>query len=251
MEVTSAKKLEGSRAKALLESREVELKAALLQARERYVADSPEVTQLERFLADTRNQLSQEGPFITIGEDRIVNPVYTDLRQRLGAVLAQLASAKASLAEKQGPLALLEERLHQIPGLVKQITEMNRARESLELRHKLLRERLMMADVSRTTVGTIAQSVHVIDLAHPSMKPTWPRNIVLVPAALAMGLLVGCVVAVLRELLSSKVNRDRIASRRDMPIYAVIGLRGTDRPLWSESFSGDNRPIAERLRLMS
>jgi uncharacterized protein involved in exopolysaccharide biosynthesis len=249
-EVTSAKKLEGSRAKALLQSREVELNAALLQTRERYVADSPEVTQLERFLAETRAQLAQEVPFVEIGQDRIVNPIHTDLRQRLNGILAQLASARATLAQKQVPLAELEARLHEIPGLVKQITQMNRTRESLELRYKLLRERLMMADVSRTTVGTIAQSVHIIDYAHPSAKPIWPRNIVLVPAALAMGLFVGIVVAVLRELFSAKVNRDRLAARRDMPVYAVIELRLAGGPRLAESLSNDTRPVAERLRLI-
>jgi uncharacterized protein involved in exopolysaccharide biosynthesis len=247
-EVTNAKKLEGSRAKALLESREVELTAALVQTRERYVGDSPEVRQLERFLVETRTLLKQEAPFIEIGQDRIVNPIHTDMRQRLNAVLAQLASARATLAEKQAPLAELEKRMNSIPGLVQQITQMNRTRESLELRYKLLRERLMMADVSRATVGTIGQSVHIIDSARPSFKPIWPRNIIMVPAALAMGLFVGVVVAVLRELFSAQVNRDRLSSRRDMPLYAVVTLRGAQSQALP-SVSGDGRSVAERLRL--
>lgn len=247
-EVTNAKKLEGSRTKLLLESREVELNAALQQTRDRYTADSPEVQQIERFLAETRAKLKLEVPLVEVGQDRIVSPIHTDMRQRLNAILAQLASARASLAEKQAPLAELESRMNSIPGLVQKITEMNRARESLELRYKLLRERLMMADVSRATVATIGQSVHIIDSARPSFKPVWPRNIIMVPAALATGLFIGIVVAVLRELLSDRVNRDRLSARRDMPLYAVVALRGAAQGVSSHPAGASGQSVLERLR---
>ena len=247
-EIINAKKLEGSRAKALLQSREVELNAALIQTRERFVADSPEVTQLERFLAETRSTLKQESSFVEVGQDRILSPFHTEMRQRLNGILAQLAAAKATLAEKQAPLAELEARLYSIPALVKKITELNRNREGLELRYKLLRERAMMADVSRATVATAGPSVHVVDYALPPMKPAWPRNIILVPAALGIGLLVGVLVAVLLELLSPRVNRDRLAGRRDMPIYALIALPGALSPGLLDSLARDVRPVAERLR---
>ena len=248
-EIISGNRLESSRSRGLLQSREVELNAALIQTRERYVADAPEVTQLERFLAETRTMLKQEPALVDVGQDRVVNPLRTDLRQRLNGVLAQLAAAKATLAEKQTPLIALEQRIGQIPALVRQITEFNRSRESLELRYKLLRERAMMADVSRATVSTSAQSVHVIDYASPPMKASWPRNIILVPAALAVGWLIGVLAAVLHELFSARVTRDRLSAHRSMPVYAVISLRGGPAHGLAAELSTDLRPVAERLRL--
>ena len=247
-EIVSGNRLEGSRSRALLQTREVELNAALVQTRERYVADSPEVTQLERFLTETRVMLKQEPALVDVGQDRIVNPLRTDLRQRLTGVLSQLAAAKASLTEKQAPLVELESRIGQIPSLVKQITEINRSRETLELRHKLLRERAMMADVSRATVSTSAQSVKVIDYASPPMKASWPRNIILVPAALGVGWLVGILAAVLHELFSAKVNRDRLVARRNLPLYALISLNGNRQPVITGNLLVDARPVTERLR---
>jgi uncharacterized protein involved in exopolysaccharide biosynthesis len=248
-ELVSGKKLEGSRAKAILQTREVELTAALLQTRERYVADAPEVAQVERFLAETRALLKQEPAVVEVGQERIASPIHTELRQRLNGVLAQLASARATLAEKRAPLEALEKRMYQIPELVKTITELNRKRESLELRHKLLRERAMMADVSRSTVATTAPSVRVVDYAQPPMKASWPRNIILVPAALVAGLLVGLLVAVMREVFSARVNRDRLAARRELPVYAVIGLPSLSATAFAGSLARDARPAAERLRL--
>ena len=155
---------------------------------------------------------------------------------------------KASLTEQQAPLVELERRIGQIPSLVKQITEINRSRETLELRHKLLRERAMMADVSRATVSTSAQSVKVIDYASPPMKASWPRNIILVPAALGVGWLVGILAAVLHELFSAKVNRDRLVARRNLPLYALISLNGNRQPVITGNLLVDARPVTERLR---
>jgi len=230
-EVISSKRLADSSVKGLLQSRAFELDATLQQVRERYRPDSPEVTQLEKLLSETRATLQRDPGAVEVGQDRTLNPVHSDLRQRLNLVMAQLASARASLASKQAPLAELESRIYNVPVLVKEITDLNRTREGLELRYKLLRERAMMADVSRSTVATTAPSVRIIDYARPSAKPVWPVNIIVLPSALLAGLIAGLGIALTLELVTARVNRDRIATRRDMPVYAVICLpvRPADR----------------------
>lgn len=223
-EVVSSKRLADSSVKGLLQAREFELDATLQQVRERYRPGSPEVTQLEKLLAETRATLKRDPGAVEIGQDRTLNPAHTDLRQRLNLVVAQLASARASLASKKAPLAELEQRIYKVPALVKEITELSRAREGLELRYKLLRERAMMAEVSRSTVDTTAPSVRIIDYARPPSKPDWPVNIIVLPGALLAGLIAGLGIALTLELVTGRVNRDRIATRRDMPVYAVIRL---------------------------
>lgn len=223
-EIVASKSIADSRVKGLLQTREFELSEALRQLKDRYRPDSPEVRQLQQQLDDTRATLSREAAAVEIAHDRTVNPVYNDLRQRLNLVQGQLASARASLAEKQAPLAELEKRMYSVPVLIKQIGAINRDREGLELRYKLLRERAMMADVSRATVSLTTPSVRITDYARPSADPAWPKNIVVVPAALGMGLFIGLALALLLELLNTRVNRDRLASRRDMPIYAAVRL---------------------------
>ena len=223
-EIVASKSIADSRVKGLLQTREFELSEALRQLKDRYRPDSPEVLQLQQQLADTRASLARESAAVEVAQDRTVNPVYNDLRQRLNLVHGQLASARASLAEKQAPLAELEKRMYSVPVLIKQIGAINRDREGLELRYKLLRERAMMADVSRATVSVTSPSVRIIDYARPSANPAWPKNIVVVPAALGMGLFIGLALALLLELLNTRVNRDRLASRRDMPIYATVRL---------------------------
>jgi hypothetical protein len=59
---------------------------------------------------------------------------------------------------------------------------------------------------------------------------------------------VGILAAVLHELLSTKVTRDRLVARRNLPLYALISLRGDRQPVLSGNLSVDTRPVAERLR---
>ena len=247
-EIVHAKTLQDSRIKGMLQAREHELSTTLQKDRERFVATSPEVMQLETFLAETRGAIAGQPDKVEVGQERILNPVYSELRQKQNNLSAQLASAKATLAAKRAPYAELENRMVRIPALVKNVIEQGRIREGLEMRYKLLRDRMMQADVSRATAISAPPSMHIIEAANPPMKPMWPKNLILVPAALGMGLLLGFGMALWAELFSSRVNRDRLVSRPDIPVYAVIDLQPAGLP---GTGSGDSRPVVERLRRVS
>ena len=250
-EVVQARTLQDSSVKGMLQNRLFQLSTNLQQDRERFVPDSPEVAQLEKFVAETRGALQQESDKVEVGQQKILNPTFTELQQKQNGLLAQLASAKAMLAAKQAPLAVLEKRMDQIPSLVKSMIEQGRNREGLELRYKLLRDRMMQADVSRTTLGSALASVRVIDFANPPMKASWPKNIILFPAALALGLFVGFGLALWAEMFSSRVNRDRLASRADIPVYALVDLRRESHPGLPGMIPQYSQSALNRLRRVS
>ena len=247
-EIISSTKLQDSQTKSSLETRLSQLTTSLQVERERYVPTSPEVTQLEKLVAETQESLKQEPDKVVVGQDRILNPLYAEAEQRRSSVIGQLASARAALDAKRGPLLELEQRMAQIPGLTKTILEQARMRDGLETRYKLLRDRAMQADVTRATVASAPPSVRVIDYASPPMKPIWPRTIILVPAALALGLFLGIVLALLTEVFSSRVTRDRLAMRPEIPLYAVIDLRNGMVSDARGTLSRDSRSVVERLR---
>lgn len=250
-EVVQARTLQDSTVKGMLQTRLFQLSTSLQQDRERFVPNSPEVVQLEKFVTEARGALAEQSEKVETGQQRMINPVFTELHQKRNNLVSQLASARATLAAKKGPLIELEKRMDQMPGLIKTVLEQNRVRDGLELRYKLLRDRMMQADVSRSTSGSAPASVRVIDFASIPMKPVWPKNVVLFPATLGSGLLMGFVLAVLAELFSSRVNRDRLASRRDIPLYAVVNLRTETPSSTAGSDLRDTRPIAQRLRKTS
>jgi uncharacterized protein involved in exopolysaccharide biosynthesis len=155
----------------------------------------------------------------------MVNPTHTELRSRQQSLKGQLAAAYATLESKNKPMAELEVRMNNFPAMVRTMTETGRIREGYEARYKLLRDRLMVAEVSRATILSAPASIRVIDYASPPMKQSWPRMIILVPSALALGLSLGFGMALLAELFSSRVNRDRLSSHPEYPVYAVIDMR--------------------------
>jgi uncharacterized protein involved in exopolysaccharide biosynthesis len=224
-EIVQAKTLQDSKVKNMLLAREFELKNTLQQMRERYRPDAPDVQELERQLAEVRVYLAKEPDKVSVAEERVRNPAYSELRQRQQSLMSQIASARAVLEAKRRPLAAFEQRVGSFPMIVKTITEQSRVREGLEARYKLLRDRAMMADVSRAAVASAPASVRVIDYATPPMRANWPKMIVLVPSTLALGLFLGFGMALLAELFSTVVNRDRLSSRPEYPVYAVINLR--------------------------
>lgn len=250
-EIVSARSLQDSKVKGMLQAREFELNSSLQQMRERYQPSSPEIMQLERSLAETRSALAKEPDKVEVGQERVMNPAHSELRQRQQSLRTQLASAKASLEAKRAPLAQLERRMNEVPQIVKAMIEQGRIREGLEARYKLLRDRAMMADVSRAAVSSAPPSVRVIDYATPPMKQTWPKMIILVPSVLALGLFLGFGLALLAELFSSRVNRDRLSSRPEFPVYAVVSLRPDHMPRLPravpEALAGPGSAIA-RLR---
>lgn len=250
-EIVSGRTLQDSKVKGLLEAREMDLRNSLLQSSQKYAPDSPEVTDLKKLLSETQAMLDRQPDKVEVGEDRIVNPVYTELRQKENNLRAQLASSRAALAAKQAPLAEYENRMALVPKLSETMLEQSRFRDGLEMRYKVLRQRMMQAEVSRAAIGSASPSVQVIDYASPPMKPIWPKNIILVPSALAVGLLVGFILAMLAEIFSSRVNRDRLVSHPEIPVYAVIDLRPDGPPALPGPISGDTRSVVERLRRLS
>ena len=224
-EIVRGKTQQDSKGKGLMQGREYELVATLQAMRERYRPDSPDIQQLERQLAEVRGSLASEPDKVTVAQETIVNPAYTELRARQQSIKTQLASAQATLAAKRKPMEELEKRMNEYPQMVKTITEFGRVREGLESRYKLLRDRLMMADVSRAAVASAPASIRVIDYAGMPIRASWPKMIILVPAALALGLFLGFGMALLAELFSTSVNRDRLSSRPEYPVYAVIDMR--------------------------
>jgi uncharacterized protein involved in exopolysaccharide biosynthesis len=224
-EVVQAKTMQDSKIKGLMQGREFELNSVLQAMRERYRADSPDIQQIERQLAEIRGSLAKEPDKVMVAQETIMNPAYTELRARQQSLKTQLASAKATLATKSKPMGELETRMNLYPQMVRTITEYGRVREGLESRYKLLRDRLMMADVSRASVASAPASIRIIDYASMPMRASWPRMIILAPSALALGLFLGFGMALLAELFSTSVNRDRLSSRPEYPVYAVIDMR--------------------------
>lgn len=222
-EIVNGRTLQESRVRTLLAQREFELASALQGLEERFRPDSPEVQEARRLLADARAKLAAEPERSELVQTKMVNPAHQSLRSQQQQLTAQLASHRAMLVRHRAEYAELSERLDALPVIFREAHTLARKRDALEGRFKLLNERFMMADVSRSAAASTPSVLRVVDYAAPPMKRSWPDLKILLPAAVVVGLVIGIGLAWLAELFSAKVTRERLAARRDLPLYAVVG----------------------------
>jgi uncharacterized protein involved in exopolysaccharide biosynthesis len=224
-EIVNARTVQESHLRTMMQAREFELSNNVKALAERYRPDSPELEEARRLLTDTRSALAKEPGKTELSESRVMNPTYVSLRQQEQSLQSQLESNRATLAKKREEFAVLNRRMEALPAIFSQSHVLQRRREAAEARYKMLNDRFMMADVSRSSVMTAPASLRVVDYAQPPMRKAWPDLKILLPAAILVGLIFGIGLALIAEMFSKRVTRHRLAGRRDLPVYAVVGMR--------------------------
>lgn len=249
VEVVSGRTLQESRVRSLMQQREFELNTTLQGMAERYRPDAPELMETQRLLAEARAALAREPERSELAQTKVLNPAHQTLRAQQQQLNATLASNRAMLSLRRNDFAALSARLDSLPQLFREAQGIARKRDALEARYRLLNERFMMADVSRSAATRSPSSLRVVDFAAPPMKKSWPDLKILLPAAVVVGLLFGVGLAVLAEMFSAKVTRGRLATRRDLPLYAVVGAVAPAPVRALRSAGGDAAPMWPRTAL--
>jgi uncharacterized protein involved in exopolysaccharide biosynthesis len=224
-EIVSVRSYEGSRVRAMLQAREFELANALKALMERYRPDSPEVLETQRLLADTRAALVKEPERSELSQSKILNPAYENLRSQRQTTLTQIEANEATLAKHRIEFKQLSDRMDAMPTIFAQLHIINRERAALEARYKLIQDRYMMAEVSRSAALSAPSILRVIDYASPPMKQNWPNLKLLIPATIVIGMILGIGLAIVIEVFSGRATRDRLSGRRDLPVYAAVRMQ--------------------------
>lgn len=225
-EIIRGRTFQNSQLRDTIETRVFELSNQLRQAREHYVAGAPEIEEIERLLAANEAALAKEPEKGELTRSGVANPVFETLRQRQQDLTAELAASRANLQLQRAALDDLTKRIEGLPALFKTSQDFSRKIHGLEEQYSLLRERLMMADVSRATAKSAPASIRVVEYAQPPEKQSWPNMKLLLAAALVLGTIAGIGLALLVELFNVRVTRDRLTGRSDLPVYADVQLPG-------------------------
>ena len=110
-----------------------------------------------------------------------------------------------------------------IPEKMKISHEMEREHEILEKKYSVLKDKYMIASVSRASVDSARPSMRVVEWAIPPEKPSWPSWKILVAAALVLGAMMGIILSLLIDLVHGRVSRFRLSREYgELPLYAVL-----------------------------
>lgn len=229
------------------------LQKDLNAARLIYRPDSPELRDMEKQIADLEAQLPSEPKMVDSVTEHGRSMHYEQLRARKQEIEVEMASVGAELQRMKEEQVVNEGRVAKIPALEHEYLVLQRDQEMALSKLKLLREKLMQADVSRITAKSAPPTLRVVEYASPPEKPSWPNSKLLYAIAIMLGSFGGVGLAMIAEMMNNRATRDTLLLRDDLPVYATIEVSHRSGRLFRLIRNSDSRskrpPLAlERLK---
>lgn len=222
-----------------------QLRNNLRQMRARMQEDSPEVRELKVLITETEQAIENEPDKRMHASTRAKNENHLLLRQSRQGLLKSMAGLKAELASRKQTYDKIGAQLAALPKLKFESAMLQQDLNSTGTRHKLLRERLMMAEVSLATAKSAPSTFKIIDYAMAPGKPVWPKTKLFMAVAVLVGLLAGVGLALFIDMVANVATRDRLAVRQDLPVFGTINL---DTASSTPAYGRGRRRAIDRLR---
>ncbi len=222
-----------------------QLRNNLRQMRARMQEDSPEVRELKFLITETEQAIENEPDKRMHASTRAKNENHLLLRQSRQGLLKSMAGLKAELVSRKQTYDNIGVRLAALPKLKFESAMLQQDLNSTGTRHKLLRERLMMAEVSLATAKSAPSTFKIIDYAMAPGKPVWPKTKLFMAVAVLVGLLAGVGLALFIDMVANVATRDRLAVRQDLPVFGTINL---DTASGAPAYGHGRRRAIDRLR---
>lgn len=192
----------------------------------RYGPDHPdvlkktaEVKDLQRRIREAKDEGSDRRA--NTPPPRTTNPV---LESQITAIDEDIKLRSSRVADIQQQIAYHQSKLERIPVLEEQLSSVNRDYENARDHYKLLLDRKFSADMS-TSLEDFQKMDRfiVLDPARVPSKPARPNRALLDGSGLVLGLAIGLIVAVAREMLDSSIKTSReVPELLGIPVLAEV-----------------------------
>jgi len=218
------------------------LEIQLRQTRQQFQADSPEVREIEEQIRIAMNSVTTSGESVVIRNAVRVGESYEILRTRKVILASEIAGDRAALEKKKEELERERLLIEQLPEKLKINHEFERKQVVLESKLRTLYEKLSIATVSLASARSAPPALRIVEYAVPPEQPVWPRTRLFLMAAVASGLLLGTLMALLLELVFERVTYARLWERN--AVYRVFAVIGQDGKFLDALYSSRSVPTA-------
>jgi len=230
MQISSVTELNTIRENAKL--RRFELETSLLQARDHYREDSPEIQEIKGDLAKLDKLLNLEPESVQKGRTEGLNIVQQQLLSSRNALKAQLEGERHGLTVMEDEAAKLSWHLRQVPTMQNALHGLDRDFGLAQETYQALVLKRAQAQASLATVKTVMPSMRIVGYAMPPGGKSWPRTKILYPGALLLGLALGIFAATVTSYAAGRVRKSDVErGHRFVPLYGNVALQNTDKPL--------------------
>jgi uncharacterized protein involved in exopolysaccharide biosynthesis len=214
-----------------LKAKHMELATTIMQARERYRPDSPEIQELERDLAKLDTMIAEQKEKVEKGNTAGLNVLRQELLSRRDSLVADLAGTRAGLNVMEQTAAAMRSRLHSVPEIQSQLKVMDREINQAQERYKGLLLKQAQAEISLATTKAATPSLRVVEYATPPSQKTWPKTKILYLVGIAAGLLLGVLLAQIKASTAGRVRRqDLVNGRAPITLYGTVAAPRKQRP---------------------
>ncbi len=212
--------------------KKLEVDSQLIEARNHFREDSPEVQDLLRDQQRLDSLIAGESVQVEKGSTEGLSLVHQELVSKRDTLQAQLDGERAGLADMEGKAAALRGNLSGVPAEQSVMRDLERDYSMSQAKYQSLVAKQAEAGVSLATASAATPSMHVVEYAARPASKWWPKIKLLYPAALLVGLLLGVVAAQICSILSGRVHREHMErGPRAMPLYANLAIDPAARHL--------------------
>lgn len=199
-----------------------QLEMALVDKRQRFRPDAPEIAETEALLVPLREKLAAAEEMVTSSEARTRNTVREAMRKMRLETEVKAEGLRKEIGVLETSIAGYDRGLEGLSGRQRFVQGRIRDLSHATAEYGVLLEKQVQAQVSKATAGATRQSIRVVENAVPPGDPAWPNTKILISAAALFGLVIGVALAWLVEIIQGRVQ-----------VFHVGRGRGAGR-LWSE-----------------
>jgi uncharacterized protein involved in exopolysaccharide biosynthesis len=192
----------------------LEQQTALIGARSRYREDSPEVQEILSNIASLDAMIAETSEKVAKSSTDALNSSRDELRTRENGLRTEVAGLRAALSAMEKRSTQLQARMAAVPALETQLQVFDREHKFAQEKYLTLFGKREQAAVSMAGLRAMPSIRIVSDAVRPDKK-FWPKNLILFPAALFAGLVLGLAIALVKTILVGRIRREHLAEGRD------------------------------------
>jgi len=208
----------------------MDIQTALIQARDHYREDSPEIKEMLGDLAKLDALIAESSEKVEKVTTEGLNSLEQQLMANRNSMRVELLGIQAGLNVTEVTAARIRERLAVVPTMQNTLNAMDRDLAAASDKYKQMLVKEGQASMSVATSRATMPSIRVVEYAVPPGDKSWPKVKYLYPIALLTGLLLGLFAAVIRTYTSGRILREHVErGRGNAPLYGTIAVAAQGR----------------------
>jgi succinoglycan biosynthesis transport protein ExoP len=165
------------------------VRAQLADAQQRYTPDHPDVKRLKNALAVLMAQGAKSGSGPVANAD---NPEYRRVASELTSARVEISALQSSIGRARSQLAQYTAIINPSASLARQVADLDRRRQSLQMQYQQVQEKLKDAQLGQVAEsGEHSEHFSMLQVPFAASQPYSPNRI----GVILLGLVLGCGIA--------------------------------------------------------